>query len=135
MENQINNCLISLRKIANLNEQSRIDTLKGDIDEYSETIIHHINRSLFDSRDKALKLLIEKYRNVKEITNFIMESGKFIDRLPVIRAALEKSKEGLTLYKSNLLYIDDKKIKSTIEHLLMDEIPSQISSIDSLNQQ
>src|SRR5271170_8489506 len=123
MEKQIDKCLISMQKIGNLNDKSRINTLNGDIDEYIEGPINKCIRMVFDSRTRALSMLTAKYAEIKEITQFIMESGKFTDRLIQIRIALDKSREGLVLYKGNTLYINDKEIKSTIEHILENKIP------------
>lgn len=130
MENQIKKCLISMRKIANLNEKSRIDINRDDIDEYTDGIWNQLHRAVFYSRTKALKLILCKYIEIKEITKLIMETGKYTESLGPIKRTIEKTKEGLTLFKSNPLYIGDKDIKSTIEHILEDEIPSQIQIID-----
>lgn len=132
METQIKRSLISLRKIANLSDSSRIDTTRGDIDEFVDTIGGQVYRACFDSRERALKLLLSKYAEVKELVRFIVESGKFTDSLPTLKTSLEKSKEGLLLYKSNVRYKDDKQVKSTIEHLLEEEIPAQITYIESI---
>jgi hypothetical protein len=130
MERQIDKCLISMRKIANLNDKSRIDTTRGDVDEYTEGLVNRINRIMNDSREKALRMLQTKFNDIKEMSRFIIESGKFVDRLDMIKHALEKSKEGLTLYKNNILYVDDAEIKSTVEHILEVEIPAHILMID-----
>ena len=130
MENQINKSLISLRKISNLNEKSRINTINGDIDEFTETTINNVVRVVFDSRQKALKLLMSKFSEARELTKFIIESKKFINYLDIFKTTLIKSKEGLMLYKNNERYRDDLNIRSTIDHIMEDEIPSQIALID-----
>lgn len=123
-----------MRKISNLNEQSRIDTSKGDIDEFIETRWSSLVRAVTDSRTKALSLLMLKFNEIRELTRFITESGKFIEYLYTFRTALIKSKEGLTLYKNNERYREDKEIRSTVEHILEDEIPSHIIFIDEFIQ-
>jgi hypothetical protein len=129
MEVQIKKCLISMRKIANLTNKSRIDTTNGDVDEFTESTYATLHRMLWDSRGRAIRMLIKKFSEIKEITKFIMESNKFTGNLRTIQHSLVKTKEGLTLYKSNPRYINDMKVKSTVEHLLEDDIPCQIATI------
>lgn len=131
MENQIKKSLITLRKIASLTSESRINTLRGDIDEYTESgLINKLQRVIFDSRNNALEMLKKKYDEIREHTKYIFESGKFTDMLISIKQNLISSREGLELYKNNPRYIDDKAVKSMIEHLLNDEIPAQVKNID-----
>lgn len=135
MEDQIKSSLITLGKISSFTANTRIDTLSGDCDEFVETPTTVFYRALpfiGDSRDKAQRMLIKKYNEVKEHTKYIMQSNDagLQSYLPKIRRNLEESKKGLHAYKSNALYTTDKKINATVNHLLNDEIPGQLAIIE-----
>jgi hypothetical protein len=132
MEEQIKTSLITLGKIASFTSTTRINTLDGDCDEYVDGTYAAVRRAVWDSRSAAQQMLIKKYNQVKELIRFIMESNNETMRnyLPKIRRNLEASKGGLSAYKSNELYVADKKIQATVNHLLNDEIPGQIAVID-----
>ena len=130
MEKRFKECLISMRKISNLTEHSRICTFQGDVDEFNSSAWFGIvTRAIWHSREKALEVVQSKYNDLREHSQYIMESNQLTEYLPLFRNALQKSKIGLTLYKSNERYRNDNVIRSTIDHLLEEEIPSHIASI------
>jgi hypothetical protein len=135
MEDQIKASLITLHKVAGFTASTRIDTTAGDCDQFVETFMSKVLRALpvvGDNRTKAKEMLIAKYKAVKEHTTYIMQSRSDVLEayLPQIRKQLEASKEGLTLYRSNPIHTGDPKITSTVDHLLEEEIPGQLSAID-----
>lgn len=132
MEDQIKSSLITLHKIAGFTSVTRIDTTSGDTDEFVDTFTSKLHRAIFDNRQRARDVLLSKYRAVKEHTKYIMQSNDpvLLAYLPQIRNRLEKTRDGLTLYMNNPLYSGDGKIKSCVEHLLQEEIPGQLNSIN-----
>lgn len=130
MENQIKKCLLSLRKISNIPAECQIDTTRGDIDVYVPTYVNMMRRQIWDGRLHMIQLFREKYTEVKEITTYIMESGKYIMSLKIIHHRLVSSKEGLMMIKRSQRYMDDMEIKNNIEHILEDEIPQQLTEIE-----
>lgn len=135
MEDQIKASLITLHKIAGFTSKTRIDTTSGDCDEFIEKFSSSIYRAMWDSRTRAREMLLAKYRAVKEHTKYIVQSRDPVLQkyIPQLRKQIEASRAGLTLYKSNVLYVNDKKITTTIDHLLEEEIPGQLAAIDQFN--
>ena len=130
MESQIERCLISLRKIANLTSKSRICVWTGDIDVHEPTLINDACRCATHKREKMLDVLKSKYRESRDLVAMIIQCNCYGDKLADFRKALIISMEGLGLYKTNARYVSDLNIKSTVEHILSTEIPSQIKVID-----
>ena len=132
MEDQIKSSLITLHKIAGFTAKTRIDTTSGDCDEFVETPRAVFLRAFTDARSRAREMLLRKYREVKEHTKYIHQSNdqQLKKYLPQLRKQIEASIAGLTLYKSNERHKDDKKITTTVDHLLEEEIPGQLAAID-----
>lgn len=132
MEDKINASLITLHKISSFTSTTRIDTTTGDTDVFIDGFSSNICRIFYDSRQRARDMLLSKYKEIREHTNYIMQSNniRLINQLNSIKICITDSMEGLRLYMENPRYKSDMKIKSAVMHLLKDEIPNQIENIN-----
>jgi hypothetical protein len=140
MEDQIRKSLLSLRKIAAIDESCKIDTSNNDIDRHLDTKWHNMVRALkgivIDHRAEIIKVMQMKFKDAKDHANYIMEGKhkKFAEYLPLIAKQLENSRTGLRNFQRNENYKDDNKVRIPVEHFLDDEVPAIIKTINKFMQ-
>jgi hypothetical protein len=127
MQSVINRSLITLKKIAGLTTTSQIDTLNGDIDEFVPTYANVLRRWFLDNRTNGITLLKQKYLDLKELLELIIETQKHSEQLFAIKIAIEESTIGLTALKNNPRYQNDAIMRASLDFLLDNQIPTLIN--------
>jgi hypothetical protein len=131
MQSVINRSLITLKKIGALTTTSQIDTLNGDIDEFVPTYTNLFRRYFLDNRINGIALLKQKYLDLKELLELILETSKHVEQLLAIRIAIEESTLGLTALKNNPRYQNDAIMRASLDFLLDNQIPTLIEMINN----
>ncbi len=135
MELQIKKSMISLRKIAAITDQCKIDSTNGEIEPHIDGLFNNTIRTVkglvISHRIEMIRVLNAKYSECKELIKCIVESEHFLMYLPMIRNVLINSKKGLAKLQSNIHYSEDIKIKANLDHLAEDEVPYLIKLIES----
>jgi hypothetical protein len=110
-----------------LTTTSQIDTLNGDIDEFVPTYANVLRRWFLDNRTNGITLLKQKYLDLKELLELIIETQKHSEQLFAIKIAIEESTIGLTALKNNPRYQNDAIMRASLDFLLDNQIPTLIN--------
>jgi hypothetical protein len=134
MEVQIKKCLISLRKIAAVSDQWKIDSTSNEIEQHVDGLINNALRAakglVVNHRSEMVRVLNSKYSECREHVEYIIKSGNCRVYLPMIRRALLKSQRGLAKLQRNINYASDIKVKVNIDELVENEVPMIIKTIE-----
>lgn len=136
MDERLRKCMLSLRKIADINTNQKIDITNGDIDKHVDgrwsNTIRMVKGIFIDHRSEIRRAIQQKYADAKELATQIIRStdgcGDW-NNLVILVKNLECSLQGLDNLVQNDNYKEDSKMCVFIKHFREDEVPTLIIKI------